>query len=137
MVMQAEWFGYEVRPWSRWKRENNLVAEFELSAPASEMIMALQIQATSLGARYDYISAGWTALFGWTGYKIKNGISRLMCSESVLRFLKLCPSYASRFEMLDPESTMPLDLLTRCHTLSQIDSDIRLRELTDAVYLVH
>ena len=115
MVMQAEAWGFEVRPWKRWRRENKLVAEFRLIDLPS--LRALQHIAALIGAEYDYASAIWSGLCAWFRRWSKSKFSlrpsrsprKLMCSESVIRFLKEAGSGA--VQELDEETTSPGELL--------------------------
>jgi hypothetical protein len=123
MVMQAEWWGYELRPWKRWVRENLLVAEFE---PADlDLGPAVKVMAQELGTRYDWGSAAWVGIKGWMRRWLHSGLSlrpsrtphQLMCSEAVVRFLthagfKFAPG-------IDPELVSPGDLLRALSNSSQ------------------
>lgn len=129
MVLQAEWFSYEVRPWARWIRENELIKEYQLLAPKDELTTALQIQATCIGLKYDYLAAGWTGLLAWTRKKFKGSPYRLMCSESVLRFFQLCPTYKHWFSGLDVENTGPLPVMRRCEALDSMTNKVLQRVL--------
>ena len=107
-VMQAETWGYEVRPLARWKRENILVAEFDVPGDVSD---SLKWIAESLGAPYDWSSAILSGLRRWLGRWLRGQFHsprKLMCSEAVIRFLfhaGILP------EQLDPETTPPARLL--------------------------
>lgn len=115
LVMQAEWWGYEVRPWTRWLKENRLVAEFD---PVDlEFAPAVQAMAQELGTRYDWGSAAWVGVKGWVRRWFHSGLTvrpsrtphQLMCSEAVVRLLmhagyQFAPG-------LDPELVSPGDLL--------------------------
>lgn len=106
LVMQAESWGFEVRPWKRWIKENKIVAEFLPIGPPLDK--SLKWIATYLGARYDFKAAalvGFWRLFGrWIKGKFSDP-SRLMCSEGVIRFLQYGGYTSVRW--LDPETTSP------------------------------
>jgi len=113
MVMQAEWWGYEIRPWHRWLSENILVAEFttdlDMSSPLREM-------AKSIGKRYDWFSAGFSGIKRWISKWVSSKFTlrpsrtprKLMCSEAVVRFLRAAGS--PMVMNIDPEATSPGDL---------------------------
>ena len=110
---KAETWGYELRPWPRWKKENILIAEFIPTGPSLEQ--SLKWIATFLGARYDYKAAIISGLWRWFGRLLKgrfNDPTKLMCSEGVVRFLQHA-EYATIAD-LDPEVTSPKRLLLRC-----------------------
>jgi hypothetical protein len=113
VVLQAESWGYELRPWDRWRKENILVAEFIPHGPPLDK--SLKWIATFLGSRYDYRAAFFAGLWRWFGRFLRgkfNSPSKLMCSEGVVRFLQ-----HARYEAvadLDPEITSPKRLLIRC-----------------------
>lgn len=115
MVMQAEWWGYEVRPWKRWRGDNILVAEFE---PAElELGPSVKFMAQELGTRYDYGAAAWVGVKGWVQRWFHSRLSvrpsrtphQLMCSEAVVRLLMHAGYQFS--PGLDPELVSPGDLL--------------------------
>ncbi len=115
MVMQAESWGFELRPWDRWIRHNTLVAEFRPVGPPLEG--ALQQLSKWLGTKFDYRSAfiiGLKSLvLSWSRNRFTLNLNqspwKLTCSEAVLRLLKLgaYPSMKRR----DPETTSPGALL--------------------------
>lgn len=112
-VMQAETWGYELRTWDRWKKENILMAEFEPSVDISQSVTWMA--RTSLGKKYDWTSAFFSGIRRWIGKWIKGRFKspkRLMCSESVIRIL--LHSEVSGFSGLDPETTSPSSLLSKC-----------------------
>jgi hypothetical protein len=110
MVMQAERWGYEVRPWTKWLTQNKWIAEFEI--PQSPADSALQFIASFLGSDYDFTSALLLGLKRWFGRWFKRPTqspTKLMCSEGVVRFLQF-----GQYEFatgLDPEATSPGELL--------------------------
>lgn len=115
MVMQAESWGFELRPWDRWIRHNTLVAEFRPIGPPLEG--ALQQLSRRLGTKFDYRSAliiGLKSLVqSWSRNRYTLNLNqspwKLTCSEAVVRLLKLggYPSMKRR----DPETTSPGALL--------------------------
>jgi hypothetical protein len=109
LVMQAEAWGYEVRPWKRWKRQNVLVAEFKTDRQLSN---SLQWIAKSLGVEYDWKAAFFAGLRRWLGRWLRGRFRsprKLMCSEAVIRFLQ--HAGVSAVAQLDPELTPPQRLL--------------------------
>lgn len=109
-VLQAEAWGYELRPWNRWLKENIWKAEFLLPQTDS-LDCALVSISNYLGTDYDYKSAFLLGLRNWFGRWMKkptNDPSKLMCSEAVIRFLGMTEmgSYG-----LNPELSLPSDLL--------------------------
>lgn len=113
LVMQAEAWGFEVRPWLRWQTENKLVAEFRPTGPTLDP--SLKWIATYLGSRYDYRAAFLVGLWRWLGRGLRgkfNDPTKLMCSEGVIRFLQHA-GYAAVADF-DPETTSPARLMRRC-----------------------
>jgi hypothetical protein len=115
MVMQAQPWGFELRPWNRWLRENILVAEFRPVGPSLDR--ALTAIAERLGTKFNYRSAiiiGVKSLLSsWHRNRFTLNINRspwkLTCSESVVRFLVAADYRAA--SGLDPETTSPGQLL--------------------------
>lgn len=115
MVMQAESWGYELRPWDRWIRHNTLVAEFRPIGPHLED--ALREISRRLGTKFDYWSAfiiGLKSLFqSWSRNRYTLNLNqspwKLTCSEAVVRFLKHGKYVAVKKS--DPETTSPGSLL--------------------------
>lgn len=114
MVMQAEAWAFEVRPWQRWIKENKWVAEFKLIDGSQHA--ALRKRARDLGQKYDWMSGFWVGVSSWFKRWLKAGFSfrpsrtpkRLMCSEAVVRFLK--DAGCASVEGLDEELTSPAEL---------------------------
>lgn len=109
LVMQAESWGYEVRPWELWRSQNILVAEFK---PKFGLVGPLRRIAKSLGVKYDWKSAFFSGLWRWFGVWIRgrfNSPKKLMCAEAVIRFLQDGGCIA--VSHLDPEVTSPARLL--------------------------
>lgn len=114
MVMQAEAWGFEVRPLKRWVKENKLVAEFV--PVGDDLHSSFHYIAKKLGTKYDYKSALLTGLKFWVNrwFKIIKSRSfkapnKLMCSEAVVRFLQ--HGGYKTVDGLDPELTSPGELL--------------------------
>jgi hypothetical protein len=115
MVMQAESWGYELRPWDRWIRHNTLVAEFRpIGHPLDD---ALREISRRLGTKFDYRSAfiiGLKSLFqSWYRNRYTLNLNqspwKLTCSEAVVRFLR-----HGKYAMVknrNPETTSPGSLL--------------------------
>jgi hypothetical protein len=113
MVMQAETWGYEIRPWNRWCKENVLVAEFSIVCP--RVPESLRWIATFLGTRYDYraaiLSGIWRWVKRWFKGRCLNDPTKLMCSEGVIRMLQ--DAECAAVLDLDPDATNPKVLLGR------------------------
>jgi len=117
MVLQAEAWGFEVRPWERWCHENTLVGEF--IPVGNDLTQAFVFISKYLGTKYDYDSAAIVGFFDllkkW--FKVKFTISpnenpsKLMCSEAVIRFLQYADYVVVRY--LNPETTSPGGLYER------------------------
>lgn len=110
LVMQAEAWGFEVRPWARWRRENLLVAEFRPTGAELDVVRL----GTFLGSRYDYTAAVLAGLYRLLGRFLRGRFRdprKLMCSEAVVRTLGWS-GYAA-VEDLDPDLTPPGRLLLR------------------------
>jgi len=120
MVLQAEAWCVELRPWQRWLKENKWVSEFRLIN--RNPLVALQNRAHDIGAKYDWKAGFWTGLASWVKRWIKvrftfrpsRSPKRLMCSEVVVRFLK--DLNVACVKELDEETTSPAELLdsVRC-----------------------
>jgi hypothetical protein len=115
VVLQAEAWGFELRPWKRWRKNNILVAEYEPAAYQLEE--SLLYIAKLLGANFDFRSAILLGiryrLLRWfkTGFTLNPNYSpkKLVCSEAVIRFL-LKGKYKT-IKHLNPELTSPGELL--------------------------
>ena len=120
MVMQAEAWSFEVRPWQRWIGENKLIAEFHMMGGMP--VSALRKRACDLGMKYDWRSGFWSGVSSWFrkwtkagfGFRPSSTPGKLMCSEAVIRFLRDagCPCVAG----VDEETTSPAELfnIVRC-----------------------
>lgn len=114
-VAQAESWGYELRPWRRWLRENTLVAQFVPRASVTVMERALLRLVKRVGTPYDWRAALISGLFRWFKLAIhgrfRGSARRLMCSEAVVDFLKDAglPLAAD----LDSERVTPAELFER------------------------
>lgn len=118
MVLQAEWWGFELRPWARWVKENILVAEYV--SRELDLDPAVRFLSQELGGRYDFGSAFWVGLKGWVRRWFRARLTlrpsrtprQLMCSEAVARGLAHAgfpfPTY------LDLETVSPGELLITC-----------------------
>jgi hypothetical protein len=134
VVMQAEAWAYEVRPWPLWQQENILVAEFETIGPdLSPSIMSLAPQ--YLGLKYDWRGAFLAGLWRWFGRWLRgkfNSPHRLMCSEALLRILQHA-GYGS-VAHFDAEVTSPRRLLDRVFEMAlRYASEFRLKFALPAV----
>ena len=115
VVMQAEAWGFELRPWKRWIKSNILVAEYKPDAfPLEKSLLYIS---KLLGANFDFKSAILLGIKYWllrwfkTRFTLNPNYSprKLMCSEAVIRFL-LKGKYKS-IKNLNPELTSPGELL--------------------------
>lgn len=122
MVMQAEAWAFEVRPWQRWIQENKWVAEFRFIDGSQHA--ALRKRARDIGAKYDWAAGLFAGVASWFKRWLKSGFSfrpsrtpkKLMCSEAVTRFLK---DAGCRCVLeMDEELTSPAELFdtVRCST---------------------
>ena len=115
VVMQAEAWGFELRPWKRWRKSNILVAEYEpVAHPLGKSLFYLS---RLLGANFDFRSAVLLGIKYWllrwfkTGFTLNPNYSpkKLMCSEAVIRFL--VKGKYKTIKHLNPELTSPGELL--------------------------
>lgn len=115
LVMQAKAWGFELRPQRRWLLSNVVVAEFKpIGNSLDEALISI---AQSLGLKFDYMSGTLLLLRSLLGrwsqsgfsLRVKNSPGKLICSEAVIRFLKIADYRTVRD--LDPELTGPGDLL--------------------------
>lgn len=121
MVMQAEWWGFEVRPWVRWAHENRLVAEYRVLG--LQMAAPLRTLAKELGGNYDFRSAFWVGVRSWFHRWMRTGLTlkpsrtphQLMCSEAVMRLLMWAGVPLPHG--MDPELVAPGDLLCLVRSL--------------------
>jgi hypothetical protein len=113
VVMQAEAWGYEIRPWGLWQQQNALVAEFTPTGPdLAPSIVELAPQ--YLGRKYDWKAALLAGLWRWFGRWLRgrfNSPYSLMCSEALLRILQHA-GYSS-VAHFDAEVTSPRRVLDR------------------------
>ena len=120
LVMQAEVWGYELRPWRRWQHENTLVEQFLFKEGGRELALPLREVAENLGTKYDFKAALWVGIVGWFKRWLKARLTfrpsrtpkKLMCSESVIRFLNAAGYFLPPH--FDPELTSPGELLQYC-----------------------
>jgi len=89
MVMEATLKGFNVIPWSRWKRTNRLIDRYALVSLPEEKRKALQELSTKLGQDYDMQGA---LAFFWRSLGIRLSFlrpsrRRLFCSKAVAEFL--------------------------------------------------
>ena len=112
MVMQAEAWGFEVRPWKKWLTQNKWVAEYTLVCPVVVLTKSLKKLAELLGTHYDYKSAALVGIINWfkrlSKSKFKQSPKKLMCAEAVVRFLQWS-NFSSTIN-LNPEITSPAEL---------------------------
>jgi hypothetical protein len=126
LVMQAEWWGFELRPWPRWARENILVAEFQLLVPAEMQLRAVRRMRDHLGEKYDKIGALWAGFTAWLKrwwrarltIRPRRTPHKLMCAEAQLVCLK-----AAGIEVVADcyeETVDPQTLLERLSSSGQV-----------------
>ena len=121
MVMQAEAWGFEVRPWARWIRQNILIAEFRPTVAPLDIVRL----GGFLGSRYDYRAAFLVGFFRLIGRGFKGVFKdprKLMCSEAIIRVLSWARYRA--VEGLDPETTSPGRVLDCCLQWDQREFDL-------------
>ncbi len=115
LIMQAKAWGFELRPLKRWLNKNLVVAEFKpMAQPLEGALLAI---AELLGTKFDYRSGIVVLLVSlfvrWTksrfSLKVNSSPSKLICSEAVIRLLKMADYKAVRD--LNPEITSPGALL--------------------------
>jgi hypothetical protein len=115
LIMQAKAWGFELRPLKRWLNKNLVVAEFKpIAHPLENALLAI---AELLGTKFDFRSGIVVLVVSffvrWTksrfSLKVNNSPSKLICSEAVIRLLKMADYRTVRD--LDPETTSPGDLL--------------------------
>lgn len=113
VVMQAEVWGYEIRPWSLWQQQNQLVAEFIPTGPPLGPSIA-KLAPCYLGRRYDWKAAFFSGLWRWCGRWLRGRLRSpytLMCSEALLRILQ--HAHYSSMGHFDVELTSPRRVLDR------------------------
>jgi len=89
MVMEATLKGFNVIPWSRWKRSNHLLDRYALVAHPDAQRNALQELSKKLGQDYDMHGAlafFWRTL-GLRLSFLRPSRKRLFCSKAVAEFL--------------------------------------------------
>ncbi len=110
LVFEATGKGFHLKLWKKWRRHNRLVAAYELAIPLERQLAALRRLAMDLGAEYDSLSLLHFLRRRW-GKRLRNPWSsprKLICSEAVAKFLKLCEIEA----FSDPSGFTPADLDT-------------------------
>lgn len=118
-VMQAETWGYELRPRERWNGENILVAEY---APKKDYNDSVTWMVKKLGVKYDWFSAFFSGTRKWVRRLVKGKLRsprRLMCAEAVVRFLRHGGSIT--VSNLDVETTSPVELLRAINTSAEFE----------------
>jgi hypothetical protein len=90
MVMEATGKGFNLIPWNRWAKKNQLVARFALDVPRDKELEALHRIADKLGAEYDTVSLFGFFFRRWKkrGANPLDDPTKLICSEAVARFLQ-------------------------------------------------
>ena len=109
-VIEATFWGYRLIPYSKWKKYNNSVGEFECKRDLTD---GLRYVSQWLGGTYDFWSAFGLGAKRWFGKWYRNPLKnpkKLHCSEAVTLLLK----NVGLAEDMDPESTTPEDLYSYC-----------------------
>jgi hypothetical protein len=95
LVLQAELHGLELRPWSRWLRENKLVAAFEPNRVKANLMYALRSRANGVGMAYDWWGAFKMGIQSWFRRWFKTSLFqpwrtplKVCCSEEVVEILQ-------------------------------------------------
>lgn len=134
VVMQAEAWAYEVRPWHLWQQQNTLVAEFEPTGPDLAPSI-IDLAPKYLGRDYDWKAALLAGLWRWFGRWLRgrfNNPYRLMCSEATIRILQHA-GYSS-VGHFDAEVTSPKRLLDRVFEMAlRYSNEFRLKTALPAV----
>ena len=111
LIMHASVGGYKLNQWTKWRKDNQIVAMYICQEDLSD---GLRKMAEQLDKPYDYWSVIMLAPKRWFGKLYKNpvqdGDKRLHCSEALARLLQ-AHGFAKD---LDPESTTPENLLEFC-----------------------
>jgi hypothetical protein len=126
MVMQAEAWGFETRPWMRWLQENKWVAEYVVDS--SRAADALKALAKFLGSDYDWLSAAWVGLKRWLARwraRPMSSPTKLMCSEAQLRYLQFV---GVELGSLNVETTSPMEAMSFVGALGWESLESPLRE---------
>ena len=107
MVMEAQWRGFVIVPWTRWRQKNRLVARFSLRVPEVDQAEALRKLAGRLGEEYDTLGLFGFALRRWRkrSRNVFASSKKLYCSEACAELVR-----DSGIAIGDPESFEPQDL---------------------------
>lgn len=114
MVLQAEAWGVELRPWDRWSKENVARAELTVGYELAPIKLVDLIKG-ALGARYDWKSAGLVGVARWVrrwvasrfSLRVSRTPGRLMCAEVVAVYLDML---GWKHAGIDVELTSPIEL---------------------------
>lgn len=111
LIMHASVGGYKLNQWTKWRKDNQVVAMFACKEDLSD---GLRKMAEQLDKPYGYLVALLLAPKRWLGKLYRNpyrdNYKRLECSEAVTLLLQ-AHGFAKD---MDPESTTPEDLLEFC-----------------------
>lgn len=112
MVMEAHELGFRVLPYSRFKRENRVVAVF---TPRGDLTTGMRWAATWLGSAYSFsglIGMAWVLLWRSLRKTVRNPLRSshaMFCSEVAVKVLQR--SATTWAKPLPAASTSPQDLL--------------------------
>jgi hypothetical protein len=118
-VVESVLMGVRMVTWTRWQKAAPLYAEYQLLRPEPSQEQ-LQAALDDLGDFYDYVGLlGYipVLLWRWMGRKRRNPLasaSSQVCSEFVVRFLQHLYPLDDVFQLIDPETVTPEDLLKLC-----------------------
>lgn len=111
MVMEADWYGFGLLPFTRWNERNRVVEAFPLQLDTGLRYVAREY----LGVAYDYggaLGVLFVRLGRFLKRKIKNpfhSTKAVICSEVAV--VALQKQGFPEAETLDPPATTPGDLL--------------------------
>ena len=120
MVMEADWYGFGLIPFTRWRAANTVIDSFPMELDEGLRYVAREY----IGSLYDYggaIGTMFVRFLRFLGRKVKNPLhaSRsVFCSEAAV--IAMQKQGIAGADLLDPAATTPGDLLNflRWHTLS-------------------
>jgi len=128
MVMEATLKGFNVIPWSRWKRTNRLVDRYALVSLCQEQRRALQELSVKLGQDYDM--RGVLAFF-WRSLGIRLSFlrpsrRRIFCSKAVAEFLHRAEvPYFEKMGRFTPDDIFQRIQAMPAYFVQQLEADAR------------
>lgn len=115
MVMEAHELGFRLLPFSRFERENKVVAVF---SPTCDFNLGLKWAATWLGTAYDFtglLGMAWVLIWRKLGKRVRNPLQRshaMFCSEIATK--ALAKSGCEWAKRLRPSTVSPQQLMVLC-----------------------